>query len=432
MRLVVLSDLHSPYARLAGLVAAVRRAVQESPDPALILINGDVFERGNVVALRSDASLDWQALAALRAIAPVVLNLGNHEASIADDLGAVVRRMEAAGIRVTSNIIDQRSGRFLAPPLLEVCLGTARVAILALATDALETYRESVRHSIIVPDPVPFARSLVGQLRGPGRPILLSHAGLSVDRTLLDLVPDGTILVGGHEHLTLSHTAGRCRFLHVGAWAETFGVVDLEGENATVELRGVDPRQGVDPELTRSLEVLRQRHLRPADLSVVAEIGVPMPFDDAASHAVEWVRAAADADVAVLSHTTFGTGLDAGIATRFDFDAFIRFDDDVRTATVDGPTLERILGRANQHRVRSLEARTGDFVHAGRLNVTASATYRLATIGWVAERQSMYFGVSGLRFDVVPGLGFKAVVAAGLRRAGGKPIGFGDGSGRKR
>ena len=84
------ADLHSPYARLPQLVAEVRAIVAEAEAPVALILNGDLFERGNVAATRSGGAADLAALRALCRELPVVLNLGNHETAILDDMGQAV------------------------------------------------------------------------------------------------------------------------------------------------------------------------------------------------------------------------------------------------------------------------------------------------------------------------------------------------------
>jgi hypothetical protein len=116
----------------------------------------------------------------------------------------------------------------------------------------------------------------------------------------------------------------------------------------------------------------------------------------------------------MLGHTTFGQPIPQGPVTRFDFDAYIRFDGDIRVAEVPGAVLSQIMGRANQHLASSLDQRTGDFVHAAALDIDADATYRLAVNGWTAMNQGPYLGTEDLVFEPVEGLMLKAIVSEAL------------------
>ena len=96
-RVLAMSDLHSAYERSAQLLAALRAEVRSHPVPHLIAIDGDIFEHGNVVSVRSEGAIDWAFLAALPAIAPTVVNLGNHDNDLTPDLHEVVARMRGLG-----------------------------------------------------------------------------------------------------------------------------------------------------------------------------------------------------------------------------------------------------------------------------------------------------------------------------------------------
>ncbi|WP_313453905.1 metallophosphoesterase, partial [Brevundimonas sp.] len=78
-RVLAVSDMHSAYERTAQLLAAFETEVRSNPVPHVIAIDGDIFEHGNVVAVRSGGAVDWAFLRALPAIAPTVFNLGNHD-----------------------------------------------------------------------------------------------------------------------------------------------------------------------------------------------------------------------------------------------------------------------------------------------------------------------------------------------------------------
>ena len=62
--LLTISDMHAPYARLPALLDTFRRLRDEVGVPTAALINGDIFERGNVVCTRSGGAADWACLAA--------------------------------------------------------------------------------------------------------------------------------------------------------------------------------------------------------------------------------------------------------------------------------------------------------------------------------------------------------------------------------
>ena len=418
--LVGIADLHSPYARLAQLVAAIERVVADNPGTDVrVLVNGDVFERGNVVALRSGGRVDLAALSTLNRIAPVIVNLGNHETAILDDMADFVRAGREAGITVISNLIDARTGALYADPATVVTVGDRRVTIAGLATDNIFTYRRPIRPTLSIPHPVEWAEAtLPGLFAGTDLPVVMSHAGVAHDKGLLPLVPEHTLMIGGHDHLRFEHRERDGLYLHPGSWGNVIDVVAVRFEGAGPRFERVEvpvaPSDVAEPGIAAQIHQAMADHLAPEDQAVLGHMPESLDLPESILFAVEAVRDAAGADAAFLGHTTFGTGLEAGPVTRYAFDAYIRFDGDIRTAEVPGDVLATILARANQHRARSLAERTGDFVHALPITPAAGRTYTIAVNGWTAINQAAYLGTQDLPFAEVPDLRLKALVTEAL------------------
>lgn len=414
--LVSLADLHSPYARLPALLAEIEALRAEvAPLPVAVLINGDIFERGNVVAVRSGGAPDWAFLAALAARGPVVLNLGNHETALLDDLSLPVARATALGITVIGNVLDRRTGRFFAPASARLGLGGLRLGLLGLAPTNPFVWRAPVRDSLGLLDPVAFARDTMPALAATvDAPILMSHAGVTADRAILPGLPEGTLTIGSHDHLAFQHDDPVRPYFHGGSWAGAMTVVFAGGGSGwQIETRAVAPVEG-DAALRALVDKTLAEHLTEAEREVIAVRDRPLDLPASILLATEAVRAAADADIAFLGHTTFGAPLDQGPLTRYDFDAFVRFDGDIRVAEIPGPVLAAILERANQHRATSLDGRTGDYVHAAQIDIDPARSYRVAVNGWTARNQRAYLGTEDIDFAPVEGLMLKAVVADAL------------------
>jgi 2',3'-cyclic-nucleotide 2'-phosphodiesterase (5'-nucleotidase family) len=98
LRAIIISDLHSAYERIGQLLAAIETRIAADKAPHIILLNGDLFEIGNAVAARSDGEIEWTFLTALARLAPTVINIGNHEPDIDNDLANFVTRAQALGI----------------------------------------------------------------------------------------------------------------------------------------------------------------------------------------------------------------------------------------------------------------------------------------------------------------------------------------------
>ena len=416
-RLVVLSDLHSAYERSAQLLAAVAAELAASPAPAAILINGDVFEAGNVVTMRSGGAVDWKLLERLSRLAPTVLNIGNHEPDLINDLAQVIARARRAGITVLSNITDTRTGALYTPPGFQLDLGSIPVALVGIATDQVNTYPKASRDQLGIPDPVAWATAeLSGNLPAGSLHVVLSHAGVVADRRILPLLAPGSLLVGGHDHLTLQHVEAGSLYLHTGSWSSLFTVVDI-GADRSLSLRPVAVERAgpADEELLALIGATFAEHLTDEELAVVGISSRSMTLGETARFAASALAAAAGGDVGFIGHTTFGAGLPSGEVTKYVFDSVVRFDGKLMTTEVDRATLLAILARCNQDGAIPLADRTGDFLYAAPLELPDKPLYRLVTNDWSATNQKSYFGREDLNFvEVTPPLSVKASVLAAL------------------
>lgn len=415
---LAVSDLHSGWRQTPRLLSALRAVrARFAGVPAVFVVNGDLFERGNRAALRSGGGPDWAFLAALAAEAPVLMTLGNHELALEDDLAAVVARAEGLGVQPVGGVIDARRGRFFAPVSARLGLGGRRLAALALAPDNPRVWRAAVRDALTLPDPVALARDAgPGAFAGADFPLLLSHAGLRADKRLLAGLPEGAAVIGGHSHVSFAHAEARLGYAHCGAWGThlTLGLLRAGEPPRLQVLPAADLADRDDPALAETVAATLAAHLDPEDREVLAHRETDLDLPASILLAAEAVRAAVGADAALLGHTTFGQPLAAGPLTRHDFDAYLRFDGKVMTAQVPAETLAVILSRANQHRAVGLDARTGDYAHATEVAIAPGRTYRLAVNDWLTRNQRAYLGVEGLDFAEVPGLSLRAVVLGAL------------------
>src|ERR1700694_3367092 len=218
---LITGDQHSAYERTAQLVAAVDRLKAEHPGlPLLILLNGDMFEYGNIVARRSAGAVEFAMVNALAARAPTIVNLGNHEPEFYD-LADTVQRLQGTHVTVISNIINRTTGQLFALASTKIKFGREEAVIVGVTTDNLSTYRVAVRPSLDLANPVVWAKQNFPELLagGPLR-IIMSHAGLAADREMLPLVPDGTLFAGAHDHLRFVQPLGRGVYAHSGSWNE--------------------------------------------------------------------------------------------------------------------------------------------------------------------------------------------------------------------
>lgn len=425
---MVLGDLHSAYDRVAQLVQRVDLLREENPGvPLAVLLDGDTFEYGNVVARRTAGAVDFAMFAALAQRAPTIINLGNHEPEFYD-VAETVKRLEAVGLGVVSNLRDRATGRLYAPPSLPLSLGAHEAIVAGITTDALNTYRVAIRPQLDLYDPAVWAREKFPGIFATVKPggslaIVLSHAGLRADRAILPLVPEGTLYAGAHDHLRFVHRepGSRTVYFHSGSWMDFVSIARLEKTptglawNVTQQpLRAEDPG---NPGLRAFVHRILGQHLTPEETAIVARTPQALGPAEAARFAVEAARRAAKGDVALIGGTTFGAGLPAGDVSRFAFDTCVRFDGPLFAADVEGAHLQRILAKCNQTPDTPIADRAGEnliAVNAQGLKIVPGRTYRFVTTDWVAKNAAKYLGDNPPALAEVAGVKLKAAVLAAL------------------
>ena len=417
LRAIVISDLHSAYERIGQLLAAIETRIAADKAPHIILLNGDLFELGNAVATRSAGEIEWTFLTALAKLAPTVINIGNHEPDIDNDLANFVSRAQALGITVLSNIIDKRSGKPYAADRAEVSVGEQRVVVAGLATNAINTYPKATREMLDIPQPVEWAKAnLPGIVKSDAINIVLSHAGVVADRDILPLLPDGTLLVGGHDHLNFVHEQGATRYVHTGSWCTSMTVATIAapGKAAAIETIAIDRGAPASPALKALIEQTLEKHLTAEEREVVGKSAKAMTVDEAGRHVAQLIAAKTGADVGFVGHTSFGAGLPEGDIRRYDFNASLRFDGKLMVTEVDGEALAQILKRCNQDGDIPLAARTGDYLYGMPEKPGKKERYKLVCNDWSATNQKSYFGRGDLTFTEVPDVKLKQTALGGL------------------
>lgn len=420
---LLLGDEHSAYDRTAQVVARVGALRTANPGlPMAILIDGDVFEHGNAVALRSGGAIDFAMLAALARRAPTILNLGNHEPEFFT-LAETVRRIEATGVQVIGDIRDRTTGRPFAPASLPLPLGRTAVVVVGFAPNRLATFRADVRPELDITDPVVWAREhLATLLRAAPVGIVLSHAGVHADREILPLVPDGTLYAGAHDHLQFVHRVGRTVYVHSGYWNTTISAVWLQRDASgavrwTIEQIPIAATDPADPQLAQLIRATETRNTTPDDAAIVGHTAHAYSPVEAERFVTAAVRDAAHVDAAFIGHTTFGAGLPAGAVSRLALDACVRFDGTICVGEVDGRRLQQWLARANQSPETPWSERTGEYlVAAGPAHIDPDRRYRVAVNDWIARSPAAFLGVNPPAFAEQPPLRLKAIAIAALNR----------------
>jgi len=433
---LVLGDQHSAYERTAQLVGLVDRLKAEHPGlPLAVILDGDTQEYGNVIAQRSGGAIDFAMYAALAKRAPTIVNLGNREPEF-HDLAETVRRIEATGARVVGNIRNRQTGEPFARAALPLVLGAHEATVVGLTTDRLSTYRVAVQPSLDLANPVVWAQANFPQLlqvervdpdaldrkRLGDKPlhlnIVVSHAGITTDRQLLPLVPEGTLFAGAHDHQRFIEPFGRTVYFHSGLWNSHVSLAWLDRDGSgrarwTVEQVPVDG--AADPEMAAFIAGVTAAHLTAADRVVVGRTTGALTTPEAGRLVAGALRTATGAEAGFIHNTNFGAGLPAGAVTRLQFDACVRFEGKVFVAEVEGARLQALLAAANLTPETPFAQRKGEFnFGVGPETIDPARTYRIATAEYTARNTDRYFGAPAIAWREVPGLQVKAAALAAL------------------
>ncbi|MGZ9721456.1 metallophosphoesterase [Rhizobium miluonense] len=417
LRVVILSDLHSAYERLGQLLAAIEKQVAANEGRHLVVLNGDLFESGNVVASRSGGEIDWAFLAALAKLAPTVVNIGNHEPDLDNDLANFVTRARALGVTVLSNIVDKRTGAPYTQASAHLTLDGQAVTIAGFATDAIKTYPKATREVLDIPQPVEWAKKNLPVILGSDSiNIVLSHAGVVADRDILPILPDGTLIIGGHDHLNLTHEQGATRYVHTGSWSTAITVATIAAAGAAAALQRVDidATGAASSALQDLIAAVFARHLKDEDRAIIGKADKTMTVDEVGRFVADVMAKKAKADVGFVGHTSFGAGLLQGEVSRYSFNSSVRFDGKLMRTEIDATVLAAILARCNQESEIPLATRTGDYLHAAPVNPSKKERYTLVCNDWSAINQKSYFGREDLVFTEVADMKLKQTVLDAL------------------
>jgi 2',3'-cyclic-nucleotide 2'-phosphodiesterase (5'-nucleotidase family) len=418
-----MADLHSAYQSFPSILKTIETAKQQDGSELLILINGDIFEQGNVVTQRSGGEIEWAFLERLQALAPVVVNIGNHEGAIEDDLRTVVDRMTSLGIIVLTNILEKGSGKGLAVPNKLLEFDGIQLSLIGMATDDKNTYRAIHRDTWDFPVPSDFAdNDLPKYLIANGINIILNHGGLLSDRYLFDRVPPGTLILGGHDHLYHQQQKPGVLAIHTGWWASSMGKITVvldEGETVNFLHESIDiAEQPRDASMESFITEVEATHLTQEDIAIVAESSANFAPIPTLIHVAEVLKNASSGDVLAINNTTMGAPLRAGNVSQFYLNAMIRFDGGLMKTQINGSQLAILKSLANQHEFEDWEMKTGEYVIGVFPDeIDPFDQYTLVVNGWVALgfNQQRFLGFENLIFQpdtLVPSI--RQVFANGL------------------
>ena len=437
-----MADLHSSYDNFPGVLGRVQALVKEYANAVTyIILNGDLFEQGNLCTARTQGEVDWFFLEQLRACAPVIYNIGNHEFDFLDPHDFLAEAT-ARDITVVSNMLID--GKPFAPASYRFTVKgqevTRDIALVTVATNQDFTYPEALRPRLTLPDPATwFADNYQQLIEGSDYNVVISHAGVVADVAMMGKLPDSRkhlFVVGGHDHLNFRKYVSGRSYLHNGFKAEKINLVKVSfvEDAAWISFQDypiepinelgilINSHNNPNPQLTDTktlisrIQQVRQDTLTPQDLEPIGTLPRDFTVQEAINWAIETIKNELGVDVAILNHTSFGAGLPEGDLPRYRFDEFLRFDSDLMQATVDSDTLQQILSRANQNAYTLLKERTGDFIYTNNIDPQPDQHYTLVTSSWVAMpfNTMRYLNTDEITFSKIEGITLKAMLQTAL------------------
>jgi 2',3'-cyclic-nucleotide 2'-phosphodiesterase (5'-nucleotidase family) len=421
--LIHLSDTHSAYDNYPGVLNLVENVVQENDGtPVFILFNGNLFGRYNVLTARSEGEIDWAFLQALRNHAPVIFNIGPWDLDFVE-LREFYRRAESYGITVISNLlINWRDRRIhaVAPALTVRSADGQRFNVAGVASAIPTTYLRDVREDLLLRIPRDWMDEGYINFAIFGRwTVVLSQAQVFRDRPMLDVIPEGALVIGSGQPFSFRKRRDGTVYLQTGVRAERVSVtrVSFNGDQTEMEFEThvVSESTPANQELRALIEQVREAHLKAEDTAIVGQVEQNYSTTEAARWAVEALREATDADVVMLDRNFFRAGLKSGPVMNYEFDQFLPFDSDAVTATVDGATLAEMLGRANQEPTTPLTEMRNNFVYATEIEPQEDETYTVVTAERVAQNARTLLGTEEITFEALPvERSIKSMLAAAL------------------
>ncbi len=408
--LLCMSDLHAAHANFASIVSAAEALKNQGEDNLLMVINGDIFEAANGVSLRSEGEIEWAFLERLQSLGQVVVNIGNHEGALVEDLRAVVDRMRSLGIVVVSNIVEKGNSEPLAKSNEVLEMAGVSLSLIGMATDDVNTYRAVHRERWAFPNPIEYIETSLAPLLLPdGLNIVLNHGGIVSDRYLFERASMGTLIVGGHDHLLYVKDKPGVLGIHTGWWAAKISKVRIsfqeDGtpsfEHNFLVLADIDS----DPAFAQKVASVEEEYLTNEEQEVVGVL--PNSFDLIGSmvHIAEILKAASQADAFCINNTTLGASLTKGPIRLMDLNAIIRFDGGLFTTQVTGLELQQIQTLANQYALEDWDQKTGEYaIGIFPEEIDPNAQYTLAVNGWVSLgfNQLRFLGLENLDFQPAP------------------------------
>jgi 5'-nucleotidase/UDP-sugar diphosphatase len=398
-------------AYLAGEIERLR-----SEEPSLLLAAGDMIQGGiwanffkgePVIELMNQMKFD-------------AMVVGNHEF----DFGQAVldRRISEANFPVLgANVEGMKS---LKPYVIKDLAGL-KVAIIGVVTDDTpETTDPRNVTGLRFLSPADTVKKYLAELKGRADVfVILSHIGLSADRTLAGEVRGIDIIVGGHSHTKLERPVKVGKTIIVQAWehGKALGVLDLTIEDKEIEefqghLDEIKPAKdmadakvlAIVEKYQHKVDSLLNRKVGETEVGLDGE-KVRRRETNLGDLIADIVRGSAGADLAIINGGSIRTSIRKGDISVKDIYSALPFDDYIVAIRLTG---KQILD-ALEHGVSSIDEGSGRFPQVSGVSFAfdpsgkKGSRIKEATIGGQPLKPDREYSVATNDFLAVGGDGYK-------------------------
>ncbi len=212
------------------MISCVRKERQQNP--GLLFDSGDSLLGSNTVfrchepiaELMNEADYTAQAM-------------GNREFNYLRRVMAMREKTRNFPL-LCCNLTDLRCGCRYWQQVLEIPAGSYGNSVPLIVTGATPV-QYPPRHfwekvfGFRFSDPLEAVPEVIAESVARGaRVIVLSHLGLDMDRKLAEVLPEGSLIIGGHSHTVLEEPVfcGGCWIVQAGSHGRCFGIIDWKPE----------------------------------------------------------------------------------------------------------------------------------------------------------------------------------------------------------
>lgn len=378
------SDYHSqaiaPPGERGGIARAIGYLQREKRRGAFVFSGGDMVNKGTPAWSDKYRCVEWNWLNGI----VDAMAFGNHEA----DYGKEV--FEQCRASVTYPILAANLPGL--PQYTIVERDGIRIGVFAVAGPDFPRLVHAPGFSF--GDSIGVARDVVSTLRNVERVhaiVMIGHEHAEDDYDLAAAIPGIDVVFGSHSHLErplVRIPSTDTWFISAGHYLEHISRVILRFEEGRLtavsgELVPVDGRMRENRTIARRVaklqKALERDPLYRANFRRVASLESRLDVPEVAKLALEAMRRATGAEVALSTMSSFRRSLPAGAVTMEMLRGALPYDNQIVTCSMPGFQLRRMLDFSHSRAGSDAES-----YHVAPESIDPSATYRIATTDYLA------------------------------------------------